>query len=48
MQIVDRDRDYYRKFVRDVVTGKILKDQTERLSQHVPDRLKRRRGNKNP
>jgi hypothetical protein len=48
LQIVDRDKDYYRKFVRDVASGKILKDQTERYSQHIPDRLKRGRGNKSP
>jgi hypothetical protein len=43
LQIADHDKDYYRKFVRDVATGKILKNQTERLSQHIPDRLKRKR-----
>jgi hypothetical protein len=48
LQIVDRDKDYYRKFVRDAATGQTLKDQTERLSQHIPDRLKHRTSNKRP
>lgn len=43
LQIVDRDNNYYRKFVRDVATGKIIKIQSERLQQHVPDRVKRNR-----
>lgn len=44
LQIADRDNDYYRKFVRDVASGKVIKDQTERLRQHIPDRVKRNRG----
>lgn len=48
LQIVDRDKDYYRKFVRDAATGQTLKDQTGWLSQHIPDRLKHRRSNKRP
>lgn len=46
LQIADRENNSYRKFVRDVATSKILKNQTEPLTRHIPDKLKRKKGNK--
>jgi hypothetical protein len=46
LQIADRENNSYRKFVRDVATSKILKNQTQPLTRHIPDKLKRKRGNK--
>ena len=45
-QIVDRDNNLYRKRVEDVGTGRVLKDVTEPLDQHVPDAVKRKSGDK--
>jgi len=47
-QVVDRDNNLYRKRVEDVATDRVLKNVTEPLDQHVPDAVKRMRGDKTP